>query len=82
MHETDEQVYNRYLNERDEKDILILYERYKESLLLFIKGIVHNIDDAEELLIDTFAQIVAGPTLFSERSSFKTWLFSVGRNLS
>ena len=82
MHETDEQVYNRYLNERDEKDILILYERYKESLLLFINGIVHNIDDAEELLIDTFAQIVAGPTLFSERSSFKTWLFSVGRNLS
>ena len=82
MQETDEQVYNRYLNERDEKDIHILFERYKESLILFINSLVHNIDDAEELMIDTFAQIVAGPTLFTERSSFKTWLFSVGRNLT
>ena len=82
MQETDEQVYNRYLNQRDEKDIHILFERYKESLILFINSLVHNIDDAEELMIDTFAQIVAGPTLFSERSSFKTWLFSVGRNLT
>ena len=82
MQETDEQVYNRYLYQRDEKDIHILFERYKESLILFINSLVHNIDDAEELMIDTFAQIVAGPTLFSERSSFKTWLFSVGRNLT
>ncbi len=82
MQETDEQVYNRYLNQRDEKDIHILFERYKESLILFINSLVHNIDDAEELMIDTFAQIVAGPTLFSERSSFKTWLFSVGRNIT
>ena len=82
MQETDEQVYNRYLNQRDEKDIHILFERYKESHILFINSLVHNIDDAEELMIDTFAQIVAGPTMFSERSSFKTWLFSVGRNLT
>ncbi len=48
--------------------------------MLFINGFVHNMDTAEELALDAFAEVAAGPTFFSARSSFKTWLFSIGRN--
>ena len=37
-------------------------------------------EDAEELMMDSFAEVAAGRTLFSGRSSFKTWLFAVARN--
>lgn len=82
QNETDEALYDRFLASRDEAAFRILVERHKESLLLFINGYVHNLDDAEELMVDTFAETVAGPTLFSGRSSFKTWLFSIGKNLA
>ena len=80
MNETDEELYDRFLSTRDENVFRILVERHKVSLLLFLNGFVHNLDDAEELMIDTFAETVAGPTFFSGRSSFKTWLFSIGKH--
>ena len=70
MSMTDEELYERFLKRQDEADIRVLFERHKEGLLLFINGFVHNLDDAEELMIDTFAQVVAGRTLFSRRSAF------------
>ncbi|MBR5058626.1 MAG: RNA polymerase sigma factor [Clostridiales bacterium] len=79
MSMTDEELYDRYLKRQDEADIRVLFERHKEGLLLFINGFVHNLDDAEELMIDSFAQVAAGRTLFSRRSAFKTWLFSIGK---
>ena len=79
---TDEELYSRFLDNRDEDALLVLITRHKENLMLFINGFVHNIDLAEELALDTFSEVAAGPTLFSGASSFKAWLFGVGRNLA
>lgn len=79
MVETDELVYNRYLTSHNENDIRILLERHKDSLVLFLMGFVHDIDDAEELMLDAFAEVAASRK-FSGKSSFKTWLFSIGKN--
>lgn len=49
-------------------------------MLLFIMGYVGNEEDAEELMMDAFAVIVSGTSVFSGRSSFKTWLFGIARN--
>jgi len=77
--ETDEQIYSRYTAEHDEDDFRILLERHKDILILFLMSFVHNIDDAEELMIDTYAEAAAS-TRFLGKSSFKTWLFSIGKN--
>ena len=79
---SDEELYERFRRERRESDLLVLVERHAENLGLFINGFVHDTALARELAMDTFAEVAAGPTLFSVRSSFKTWLFSVGRNLA
>lgn len=78
----DEELYNILINKNSEEALIILMKRHKEGLILFINGYVHNINNAEELMLDTFAEIAAGPTLFSHRSSFKTWLFSVAKNIT
>lgn len=82
MTETDETIYRRFLTERNEDDLRILLERHKEQLILFLNGYVHNLEDAEELMIDAFAEAAAGTAPFLERSSFKTWLFSIGKKLA
>ncbi len=82
MNLTDEELYDRFLNRHTQDDFRVLFEKYKEGLILFLNGFVHNLDDAEELMIDAFAEVAAGRTLFSRRSSFKTWLFSIGKKLA
>ena len=81
MHDTDEAIYSRFLADRREEDFRILLERHRESLTLFLYGYVHNMEDAEELMLDAYAEAAVGAG-FSGRSSFKTWLFSVGKNLA
>ncbi len=80
MHEKDELVYRRFLKERGENDLRLLLERHKESLMLFLLGYVHSMEDAEELMMDAFAVVASGTSAFSERSSFRTWLFGIARN--
>ena len=82
MHETDELLYGRFLREGQEGDLRVLLERHREGLTLFLYGYVHSMEDAEELMLDAFAAAAAGTTRFSGKSSFKTWLFAIGRNLA
>ena len=49
MPETDGQLYLKYVKENDTEAFRLIYEKYRDSLILFLKGIVGNIDDAEEL---------------------------------
>ncbi len=78
MNESDELIYSRYLAEHNEDDFRILLERHRESLTLFLMSFVHNREDAEELMLDAYAE-AAAETSYSGKSSFKTWLFSVGK---
>ena len=79
---SDEQLYCRFLAEGDENDLGVLLERHGEKLTLFLYGYVHNWEDAEELMLDAFAVTAAGASPFSGRSSYKTWLFSIGKKLA
>lgn len=80
--ETDEIIYSRYLADRDEDDLRELLERHRDSLTLFIFGIVRNMEDAEDIMLSAFAAAAAGESRFAGRSSFRTWLFGIARNLA
>lgn len=80
--ETDGQLYRRFLSEGDSDALGILFEKYRDGLILFLCGIVGNAEDAEELMMDTFAVLVSGTARYTEKkeASFKTWLFAVAKN--
>ncbi len=80
--ESDEIIYSRFLKEGDSDDLRTLLERHRESLTLFIYGYVHNMEDAEDLMLSAFAVAAAEDSAFSGKSTFKTWLFGIGRNLA
>lgn len=71
--------YRRFLA-GDDNGIVEIIKQYKDGLILFINSYVHNISVAEELAEDTFYRLVIKKPSFTEEYSFKTWLYTIGRN--
>jgi len=80
VEERDEVIYLRFLDTQNEEDMGVLLRRHRESLMLFLYGFVHNMEDAEELMLDSFGIAASCAAPYSGRSSFKTWLFGIARN--
>ena len=53
---------------------------YKDGLILYLNGIVQNIAVAEDLTEDVFVKLIMKRPRFLSESSFKTWLYAIGRN--
>ena len=73
--------YRRFLAGDDEGLYMIICE-YRTGLMLYLNSFVQNIRTAEELTEDTFAELAIHCPEFSEKSSFKTWLYAIGRNIT
>ncbi len=73
--------YLRYLN-GDDGGIAEIVREYKDSLIFFLNGYVKNIYTAEDLTEETFFRLMVKKPKFTPRYSFKTWLFTIGKNIA
>ncbi len=73
--------YRRFL-EGDANGVVEIIMDYKDGFILYLNSIVKNIYTAEELAEETFVKLVVKKPRFSERSSFRTWLYAIGRNIA
>ena len=73
--------YRRFL-EGDDEGLTIIIKEYKDSLILYINNYVNNIYVAEDLMQETFFKIAVKKPKFNGKSTFKTWLYAIGRNLA
>lgn len=77
---TDEELYRRYLD-GDEKSVDELMKRHEAGLILYITGYLHDVHEAEDLMIEAFAY------LFTKRPSIrdgglKAYLYKTARNMA
>ena len=72
-------LYDRYLK-GDESSLNDLVEMYGDKLMLFINSFVGNLSMAEEIMEDVFMELIVKKHHFKGESSFKTYLFQIGRN--
>ncbi|HRR75500.1 MAG TPA: RNA polymerase sigma factor [Ruminococcus sp.] len=73
--------YSRYLA-GDDSALGDIVREYKDGLTLYLNSFINNIHDAEELMEETFYKLAYKKPKFSGKSLFKTWLYSMGRNLA
>ena len=73
--------YRRFLD-GDDKGLAEIVRDYRDGLILYLNGIVNNISVAEELMEETFFKIVTKKPRFNVKYSFKTWLYTIGRNVA
>ena len=80
MPATDDELYRAYLSgDMPALDALAL--RYREHLTAYLAAIVHNVDDAEDLAMETFARLMAKrPGI--RPGGFRAYLYRMARNLA
>ena len=73
--------YRRFLD-GDDKGIAEIVGDYKDGLILYLNGYVKNIFIAEELTENTFFRLITKKPIYSGKSTFKSWLYAIGRNVA
>ena len=73
--------YRRFL-EGDDDGIVQIIKDHKDGLMFYLNSFVQNIHLAEDLTEDTFVKLIARRPRFSGKSTFKTWLYAIGRNVA
>jgi len=64
----------------DEKAFAKLLERYKRPVYHMVLKMVRNVDDAEDLTIESFAKAFKSLHRFKKDFTFSTWLFRIATN--
>jgi RNA polymerase sigma factor (sigma-70 family) len=66
----------------DDKAYAKLLQRYKRPVYHMILKMVRNVDDAEDLTIESFAKAFRSLPRFKKDFTFSTWLFRIATNNS
>ncbi len=74
-----ESSYRRYLA-GDDNGLVEVIRDYKDGLIFYLNSFVRNLTVAEELCEDAFVKLAVKKPRFREGSSFKTFLYAIGRN--
>lgn len=73
--------YDRFLA-GDDNGLVEIIRDYKDGLMLYMNGFSKDIYIAEELTEETFVKLVVKRPKYHGKSSFKTWLYAIGRNVA
>ena len=76
-----ESSYRRFLA-GDNEGLREIVCTYRARLLHYLNSIVQDLHTAEELTEDTFFALMVKRPKFSGDSTFKTWLYAIGRNIA
>ena len=76
-----ESSYRRFLA-GDNEGMHDLICMYRTGLIMYLNSFVQNIHTAEELTEDIFLELMIKRPVFSGKSSFKTFLYAIGRNIT
>lgn len=68
------------VQKNDEKAFAKLMQRYKRPVYHMILKMVRNVDDAEDLTIESFAKAFRSLHRFKKDFTFSTWLFRIATN--
>ncbi len=73
--------YKRFLS-GDDTGMEDIITEYRDGLIFYLYKFVDSIEKAEELAEDTFVLLCIKKPRDKQKCSFKTWLYTIGRNLA
>ena len=76
----DESCYRQYLN-GDDEGLNALMKKYGDSLCLYIDGYLHDVHEAEELMLDVFAYLFTKKPRIRD-GGFKAYLYKAARHMA
>lgn len=67
---------------KNQKAYAVLLDRYKNALLHTTLKLIHNRDDADDIVIKAFTKAFKNIEQYNDQYAFSTWLFKIASNLS
>jgi RNA polymerase sigma-70 factor (ECF subfamily) len=67
---------------RDETTIRHLFKAYYQPMLRTARTCVRSVEEAEDVIQETWIAVLSGIDRFAARSSFRTWLFNIMFNVA
>lgn len=77
----DEEAYRRSLK-GDGEAAEMLVERYGDALTFYVNGYIHDMHEAEDIMIEAFAQMFAKERPVTRKGSFRAYIYKTARNLA
>lgn len=74
--------YRRFRDTGDEGALTEIIRQYRDGLIFYLFSFVGDLHTAEELAEDTFVRLYFKKPRDKAEASFKTWLYTIGRNLA
>lgn len=74
--------YRRFRDNGDNNGLVEIIREYNDGLIRFLASIVGDLNTAEMLAEDTFVLLGTKKPKDKGKSSFKTWLYTIGRNIA
>ena len=81
-YEISDEVLIKQFQDGDVRSFNQIVLRYKDRLIYFVHGFVHDIDKAEDLVQDTFMKLYTHKDSYREIAKFSTWLYTIAGNLA
>lgn len=78
---TDEELIARF-QQGDENAYIELVHRYRNRIMTFIFRFVGDMDQAEDLVQDTFVKVYTHRHYYKEIAKFSTWIYTIAGNLA
>ncbi|MBR5681696.1 MAG: RNA polymerase sigma factor [Ruminococcus sp.] len=76
-----ESSYRRFLA-GDDSGMVEIVREFRDGLMLYLRSYTDDIGSAEECMQDAFIKLAIKKPKFNGKSSFKTWLYTIGRNIA
>ena len=73
--------YSRFLD-GDRDALTEIIREYRDGMIFFVDGIVNDFGLAEEVVQEVFIKLIVKKPKYSSKSSFRTWLYAICRNLA
>ena len=70
------------LKNRDSEAFRYVYQKYYAKIKSVSYGVVHNNEDAEDIVQEVFIDLYDSLSRFKEQSSLSTWLYRIALNKS
>ncbi|MDX2176196.1 MAG: RNA polymerase sigma factor [Candidatus Sumerlaeia bacterium] len=80
MEELTDAELMRRLRKGDNDAFTALVERHEQPLLRFLWGLLQDAEEARDVAQDAFLQAYRHREKYNPAMSFRTWLFTIGRN--
>ena len=77
---TDEELYGQYLS-GDETGLELLIKKYGDPLTLYIDGYLHDVHEAEDLMMETFSWLFTKKPRIQD-GCFKAYLYKAARHMA